>query len=182
MAHTNGKPMSNKPYWVETIPLREHLEAMRASDRELMEERDRRYAEVNVEREKALKIKETADLAALQLARESQTLKDENTEKMRNQIESDRASSPERYRGDFEKLAENIERVAKNSADAISQVLKHVETQMQPMRAFISKFEGMESSGQQVAQESRALANFRLAAVGLAVTVVLGVLAFVLKG
>ena len=48
-------------------------------------ERDRRYAEVNVEKEKALKIKETADLAALTLAREIQSYKDANADKLREQ-------------------------------------------------------------------------------------------------
>jgi hypothetical protein len=56
----------------------------------LAEERDRRYAEVNIEKEKALKIKETADLAALQLAREIQTYKDEKANELREQINSER--------------------------------------------------------------------------------------------
>jgi hypothetical protein len=68
----------------------EHLLALRNSDREFHEERDRRYAEVNVEKEKALKIKETADLAALQLAREIQTYKDEKANELREQISSER--------------------------------------------------------------------------------------------
>ena len=45
----------------ESVPLREHLATLRAADQALQAERDRRYAEVNVEREKALKIKEEAD-------------------------------------------------------------------------------------------------------------------------
>jgi len=53
-------------------------------------ERDRRYTEVGVEREKALKIKETADLAALGLAREIQTYKDEKANELREQINSER--------------------------------------------------------------------------------------------
>lgn len=75
---------------VETVPLKEHLEALRAADMRFNEERDRRYAEVNIEREKALKIKETADLAALQLAREIQTYKDEKANELREQISSER--------------------------------------------------------------------------------------------
>ncbi len=68
---------------METVSLREHIEALRAAD-------DRRYAEVNIEREKALKIKETADLAALQLAREIQSYKDEKANQLREQINSER--------------------------------------------------------------------------------------------
>lgn len=74
----------------ETVPLREHLEALRAADIRFNEERDRRYAEVNIEREKALKIKETADLAALGLAREIQNYKDEKANELREQISSER--------------------------------------------------------------------------------------------
>jgi hypothetical protein len=54
------------------------------------DERDRRYTEVNIEKEKALKIKETADLAALGLAREIQTYKDEKANQLREQIGSER--------------------------------------------------------------------------------------------
>jgi len=74
----------------ETVPLKEHLEALRAADMRFNEERDRRYAEVNIEREKALKIKETADLAALGLAREIQNYKDEKANELREQINSER--------------------------------------------------------------------------------------------
>jgi len=74
----------------ETVPLQKHLEALRDADARFNEERDRRYSEVNIEREKALKIKETADLAALQLAREIQTYKDEKANELREQINSER--------------------------------------------------------------------------------------------
>lgn len=54
------------------------------------DERDRRYMEVNIEKEKALKIKETADLAALGLAREIQTYKDEKANELRTQLGEER--------------------------------------------------------------------------------------------
>jgi Flp pilus assembly protein TadB len=73
-----------------SVPLREHLEALRAADRELAAERDRRYAEVGVAQEKALKIKEAADHAALELARQIQTYKDEKANELREQIASER--------------------------------------------------------------------------------------------
>ena len=53
-------------------------------------ERDRRYDEVSKEREKALKIKEEADKAALGLAREIQIYKDEKANELREQINSER--------------------------------------------------------------------------------------------
>lgn len=70
--------------------LKEHEKALRHADRRFERERDRRYAEVAQEREKALKIKETADLAALELAREIQTYKDEKANQLREQISSER--------------------------------------------------------------------------------------------
>jgi hypothetical protein len=62
----------------------EHNEAIRVADRRFEDERDRRYTEVNIEKEKALKIKETADLAALQLARESQAYKEQQNDALRD--------------------------------------------------------------------------------------------------
>ena len=78
-----------------------HYESLRMADcrfdderelrhHEVGEERDRRYTETNIEREKALKIKETADLAALSLAREIQDYKDEKANLLREQISSER--------------------------------------------------------------------------------------------
>ena len=63
-------PETDKPdicWTVQTYAA--HNEAMRKESQRFEDERDRRYTEVNIEKEKALKIKETADLAALSLAR-----------------------------------------------------------------------------------------------------------------
>jgi hypothetical protein len=69
-----------------------HTSALRAADERFYAERDRRYAEVDLEREKALKIKETADETARVLAREIQTYKDEKANDLRSQIESERGT------------------------------------------------------------------------------------------
>ena len=69
-----------------------HDYELRAEDHRFQEERDRRYTEVNIEREKALKIKETADLAALSLAREIQDYKDEKANNLRDQIGAERGT------------------------------------------------------------------------------------------
>jgi hypothetical protein len=61
-----------------------HNEAIRVAGQRFEDERDRRYTEVNIEKEKALKIKETADLAALQLARESQAYKEQQNDALRD--------------------------------------------------------------------------------------------------
>ena len=72
--------------------LQEHWEAIDALNDKFLTERDRRYSEVNIEREKALKIKEEADKAALGLAREIQSYKDEKANQLREQITSERGS------------------------------------------------------------------------------------------
>ena len=81
----------------------EHNKIVREQDKEFLKllvtkvdgiisEHDRRYAEVNVEKEKALKIKETADLAALELARESQKYKEERNDAQREQTLGERGA------------------------------------------------------------------------------------------
>jgi hypothetical protein len=82
-----------------SIPLTDHLTVVEHwRDRvdkwreKFYTERDRRYAEVAVEREKALSIKETADTRALELASQIQTYKDEKANELRSQIESERGS------------------------------------------------------------------------------------------
>ena len=82
------EPQIPRGWTIETYAT--HHEAIRRAQESFMEERDRRYTEVGVEREKALKIKETADLAALGLAREIQTYKDEKANELREQINSER--------------------------------------------------------------------------------------------
>ncbi len=64
--------------------LKEHQDALNLANLRFEDERDRRYTEVNIEKEKALKIKETADLAALSLARESQTYKEQQNDALRD--------------------------------------------------------------------------------------------------
>jgi len=91
-----------------------HNEALRAAEEKFQAERDRRYTEVGVEREKALKIKETADLAALGLAREIQTYKDEKANELREQISAERGLyvTNTELHGQIEKLEETIKPLA----------------------------------------------------------------------
>ena len=63
---------------------------LREAELRFQSERDRRYTEVAVERDKALQIKNEADKVALQLAREIQTYKDEKANELREQINSER--------------------------------------------------------------------------------------------
>lgn len=61
-----------------------YQEQIRQADIRFSEERDRRNVEGASLRAEALKIKETADLAALTLARDSQTLKEAQNDAMRD--------------------------------------------------------------------------------------------------
>jgi hypothetical protein len=72
--------------------IRDLYDRLRQWEERFHAERDRRYAEVALEREKALKIKETGDNAALKLAREIQTYKDEKANELRSQIERERVT------------------------------------------------------------------------------------------
>lgn len=93
MSGSKGKAKRTVPVtsWT-TDTLREHLQVMHQAEDKFDQERDRRYTEVNLEKEKALRIKETADLSALKLAREIQNYKDEKANELRSQIESERGS------------------------------------------------------------------------------------------
>ena len=97
-------------------------EALRIADGKLQEERDRRYTEVNVEKEKALKIKETADLTALELARESQVYKDERNDAMREQSLKDNGIYATR--------------------DDLAEVVKGMEKALKPLVEYISGQQG----------------------------------------
>ncbi len=84
-------PITNVSSWTVDAVM-QHYHALREADYNFYEERDRRYTEVAIEREKALKIKETADFAALELARQIQEYKDEKANELRTQIEREQGS------------------------------------------------------------------------------------------
>jgi hypothetical protein len=68
-----------------TVSLKEHFET-------IIRLNDQRYKEVNIEREKALKIKEEADRRALELAREIQAFRDEKANGLLDLVKSERGS------------------------------------------------------------------------------------------
>lgn len=70
--------------------LKEHYAEIDQWRLRFFDERDRRYREVDLERERALQIKNTADRDALELAREIQTYKDEKANELREQINRER--------------------------------------------------------------------------------------------
>jgi Flp pilus assembly protein TadB len=97
-----------RQHWLEMDAVR------RLGDERFQAERDRRYAEVALEREKALRIKEDADKAALGLAREIQTYKDEKANELRSQIERERGTyvTQSDLTGAVEKLEATIQPIA----------------------------------------------------------------------
>lgn len=94
---------------VDTLAV--HHAALRECDIMFQHERDRRYHEVSVEKEKALRIKETADLAALKLAREIQTYKDAKANELREQLGKERLEYASK--GDLKAATEKIEETLK---------------------------------------------------------------------
>ena len=75
---------------MRSVPLYAHLQALQEERDKFMAERDRRYTEVAIEREKALRIKEIGDAKALELERSTQAYKDEKANELREQINSER--------------------------------------------------------------------------------------------
>lgn len=132
------------------VPIGDHLEAMRQADMRFNEERDRRYTEVNIEKEKALKIKETADLAALSLAREIQTYKDEKANELREQI--------------------NTERVHYASKDDLKALGDKMEIALKPLTEFVASARGGTSTQDRMVQFILAL----IIVVGTIVTLIRG--------
>jgi hypothetical protein len=150
-----------------SIPLREHLEALRgaekelrAADKELAAERDRRYAEVGIEREKTLKAKEVADHAALELARQIQTYKDEKANELREQIAS--------------------ERHLYVTVSELGSQKKEIEAQLQPISDYIAAQQGRSGGQTDTKAERRyasaqiiAVVSVALLAISIAVSVIL---------
>jgi hypothetical protein len=68
----------------------QHFATLRQIDQKFDTERDRRYAELSLERERALLIKEQADERALILARDIQHYRDEQSNNLRAQIDRER--------------------------------------------------------------------------------------------
>lgn len=146
----------------DSVTLREHLQAVRELEEKLAGERDRRYAEVNIEREKALKIKEEADRTALTLARENQNLKDEN----QKQVQLYRDEKANELREQI-----NKERNLYASKEDLANIMQTLDTKLEPLIRFVNNQSGSDRrSGQILA-----------AAIGVAVIVaaLVSVIAFV---
>jgi len=112
------------PHGWSTDTYATHVALLREADMRFENERDRRYTEVNIEKEKALKIKETADLAALQLARESQSLKEVQNDALRDKTLSES--------GVYATTA------------GVAQAIEDLKTSLQPLVDYVSAHKGAE--------------------------------------
>lgn len=104
------------------VPLYEHLQALEEIRVKFEEERDRRYTEIAIEREKALKIKDLADRDAMQLARDIQTYKDERDNRLREQI--------------------NQERVGYATKSDLTSLAKELQATVKPLVEFVARSRG----------------------------------------
>jgi CHASE3 domain sensor protein len=120
---TGGETRAQISAWtVDTYAA--HNEALRAAQEKFENERDRRYTEVNAEKEKAVKIKEMADRDALELARDIQKYKDEKANELREQI--------------------NRERGLYASKDDVIAAVEKLEATMSPLLRFVATEQGGE--------------------------------------
>ncbi len=83
-------PRDESGWTIETYSA--YNEGLREAEEKFQAERDRRYAEVEQERARALAIKEKADERALNLQAETQAYKDEKANELREQINSERGT------------------------------------------------------------------------------------------
>lgn len=121
-----------------------HNEAMRIVEDRFQSERDRRYTEVNIEKEKALKIKETADLAALSLARESQTYKEQQNDALR-----DKNLAESGVYATNSSVSAAIDATNANFTKSLGNLESKFDTTLQPIVDFISGQKGA-SQGSQI--------------------------------
>lgn len=92
MAEQRGESVSHEPVAWNVGTLAVYNEALRQAEEKFQTERDRRYTEVNIEKEKALRIKEEADKVALGLASENQKLKEAQHNEVLNSWRDERAN------------------------------------------------------------------------------------------
>jgi hypothetical protein len=137
----------------EMIPLVEHLQLLREADAQFQAERDRRYSEVAVEREKALAIKEKSDVTALDLARQIQTYKDEKANELREQINSERGLYATK-----DDLVNSIERI---------------EATIKPLNDYVTLQQGREGGYTSADTTQRANLNQRLVIYGVIISAIL---------
>ena len=147
----SGETEASASGWTVDI-LHEHLTALAAAEQRFAAERDRRYAEVNVEKEKALKIKETADLAALQLAREIQTYKDEKANELREQI--------------------NRERGLYVTRDELASAVRELQAMIKPLTEYTTSDAGRNQGAAGTRTEQRLTTSQVIAALAVAAAVV----------
>lgn len=120
--HERFEAERDRRYSEVLIEREKALTLARSIEEKFYQERDRRYSEVGQEREKALQIKEKADEAALGLAREIQQYKDEKANQLREQINSERGLYP--------------------TKDELIAATEKLEAQIKPLAEYVSSVQG----------------------------------------
>jgi hypothetical protein len=160
---STGTDVSLRDYF---FALRQSDERLRQADLRFAEERDRRYQEVALEREKALKIKETADLAALGLAREIQTYKDEKANDLREQISNER--------GDYLTRTEYTVQ-HKALEDTVKALDASIQAQLRPIIEYIAGQQGSQQGSRSAWSSLNGTLTIILTMVGLAIAIIIAV-------
>jgi len=132
--------------------LKEYMDAQAEAQARFEDERDRRYTEVNIEKEKALKIKETADLAALSLARESQTYKEQQNDALRDKNLQDSGV------------------YAKNSD--VAQMIGDLKKSLEPFLNYVTTQQGGENKGESIWGKGTTLIALLVGAAGFIYSII----------
>ena len=127
-----------------TVKLSDYIAAVRAGDLALNQERDRRYAEVSIEREKALKIKEKADEKALSLARDIQTYKDLQANQLREQINNERGlyATKDQLDALAARHTEDVNRVVSRLGTEVAALRDYFDALHRPVIEFMATYRG----------------------------------------
>lgn len=130
--------------------LRVYHRDLRKADQALAKERDRRYAEVEAEREKAVRIKDHADEQALNLARQAQTAKDDMHNGLLKQIGEERGTYA--------------------TKDDVAAAVKEINATYGPLVTWATSQQGQQSSVTDSRTSRRLDASLRVIIIGVVVS------------
>lgn len=144
---------TNEGWTIATV--KEHFTTLREADQRFLDLQDRKYASEAELRAEALRVRQTADAEALRLAAEAQRLRDQQTERLRDDT-----------------LSKSGVYVTK---DHLNQVLEELKTSiadgLKPLVAYISSQKGADGA-------TTSMNTKQLAWAGIAVGVVVGLLKY----
>lgn len=158
---STGTDVSLRDYF---FALRTADERLRQADQRFQEERDRRYAEVDIEREKALAIKEKADEAARVLVAANQAYRDEKGNELREQISQERGN----YLTRTEYIVQH-----KALEDAVKTLGDSIQAQLRPIMEYIAGQQGSQQGTRSAWSSLNGTVTIILTMVGLAIAIII---------